>query len=46
VIKLSAGKVAQVKELLALTLIGMLSRFSVYLLLMEGGQSFAFVKTN
>jgi hypothetical protein len=46
VIKFSAGKMAQVKELMVFTLIVLLSRFSVYLLLKEEGQSLAFQKAS
>jgi hypothetical protein len=46
VINFLAGKVAQIKGLMVLTLIVLLSKISVYLLLKEGGQSFAFVKAN
>jgi hypothetical protein len=46
VINFSAGKLVKIKELLVLTLIGLLSRFSVYLLLKEGGQSLAFQKAS
>jgi len=45
-IKFLAGKVAQIKGLMVFRLIVLLSKISVYLLLKEGGQSFAFVKAN
>ena len=45
-IKFLAGRLARIKGLLVLTLIELLSRFGVYLLLIAGGQSFAFVKIN
>jgi hypothetical protein len=46
VIKFSPSKLAQIKELLALTLLGLLSALSGYLLLREEAKSYAIQNAN